>query len=60
MEMIEVMIKSRVAVGSQIARSRVMNSLRESVGIWNAGLGAGVLVLFNRESAVHADAPEGL
>ena len=32
-EMIEVIIKSRVAVGSQIARSRVMNSLRESVGV---------------------------
>lgn len=35
-EMIEVMIKSRVAVGSQIARSRVMNSLRESVGVSDA------------------------
>lgn len=31
-DLIETMIKSRVAIGSQIARSRVVNSLRESVG----------------------------
>ena len=30
-DLIETMIKSRVAIGSQIARSRVVNSLRENV-----------------------------
>ena len=32
-DMIENIIKSRVAVGSQVARSKVVNSLRESVGV---------------------------
>ena len=31
-DMIESIIKSRVAIGSQVARSKVVNSLRESVG----------------------------
>ena len=30
-DMIETIIKSRVAVGPQVSRSRVVNSLRESV-----------------------------
>lgn len=29
--MIETIIKSRVAIGAQVSRSRVVNSLRESV-----------------------------
>ena len=31
-DLIESMIKSRVAIGSQISRSRVMNTLRNNVG----------------------------
>ena len=30
-DMIETIIKSRVAIGAQVSRSRVVNSLRESV-----------------------------
>ena len=42
-DMIENLIKSRVAVGSQIARSRVVNTLRNSVVDWKGTEFIGIL-----------------
>ena len=54
-DMIENLIKSRVAVGSQIARSRVVNTLRNSVVDWKGTEFIGILSILHRSSSLCSD-----
>ena len=54
-DMIENLIKSRVAVGSQIARSRVMNTLRNSVGNEKGTEFIGFFSILDRSSSLCSD-----